>query len=507
LIDPKACQQDTLIEECPTKRGNVFDKGQSASWHQMDARDWDPTETSYRAPRHHGNTTFRAAESIHTMVRSRANNYGTDQISGDGWTIPDQGIMSMSAMYPFVGRLGLFTHYGGGAKDPISLFDNIRVLHHLKSASWSYTAGVKHGKQTLDSISAVLTVADNIPASLVFGGLDISRFNSKSTLTMIQTRSHNRLEVGLRGIVVDGENLTHHHGGQGPNIINLGKTTAELDFSRSHIELPDGVCKILSEDLGIEYDQKTGLYLIDDDKHEELTKAKTTISFILSGSQGGQRHFPIPYKSLVVEGLPPNVAKPTRYLAIQKSGDRRYNFGRIFFQHVYMTAEFNRPGGAHVYLSHAKHVHGTAPQIKELNPNRFNKPSANDKLGIILPIVFVCASMLLVLVYILWARFKGIYPFRRTAVAAAPVVQKPTELEDAAEWPADRKMRMEEGEETEVLDVPVYQPRMRAQGGEHTDNGEGSSMPPPRYSMALAEGADPKHVGKATVTEVPARDV
>jgi hypothetical protein len=146
LIDPKSCQQDTLIEECPVKRGNLFDKGQSASWHQMDSRDWDPTETYYRAPRHHGNNTFRAPENLHSMVRQRANGLGTDQISGDGWTIPDQGIMAMSSMYPFVGRLGLFTHYGGGAKDPISLFDSLRGQLRLKSASWSYTAGVKYGE-------------------------------------------------------------------------------------------------------------------------------------------------------------------------------------------------------------------------------------------------------------------------------------------------------------------------------------------------------------------------
>jgi len=146
LIDPKACKVDTLIEECPAKRGNVFDKDQSASWHQMDARDWDPSETSYKAPRRHGNVSFRAQTSIHSPIKASGHEYGTDQISGDGWSIPDQGIMGMKSAYPFVGRLGLFTHYGGGAKDPISLFDNIRGLHRLKSASWSYTAGIKYGK-------------------------------------------------------------------------------------------------------------------------------------------------------------------------------------------------------------------------------------------------------------------------------------------------------------------------------------------------------------------------
>jgi hypothetical protein len=351
-------------------------------------------------------------------------------------------------------------------------------------------------------------ISDNTPASLVFGGLDISRYDPKSTLTMIQRKSHDKLEVGLRSILVDGENMTHRHG-PGPNVINLGTTMAELDFSRPHIELPDGVCNALAEDLGIEYDQKTGLYVIDNEKHDELTKAKTTVTFVLSGSQGSQRHFPIPYKSLVVDGEAPSVSKPTRYLAIQKSGGRRINLGRTFFQHVYMTAEFNRPAGAHVYLSHAKHTLGAATQIKELNPNRFRKASRDDKLGIILPIVFVCASMLAAIVYILYARLRGLYPFRRAAAlaAAAPVVQKPTELEDAAEWPADRKMRLEEGDETEVMPVPAYQPRTRTRGIDQNDNGEGSSMPPPRYSMALAEGADPKNLAKVTTTEVPARDV
>jgi len=152
IVGKDGCLEDSLIDNCGSKRGNVFDLDHSQSWHDVDGRAWDPTETIIVPPRQDGLNGTRRQNPMfqHPVTPGSSSKFGVDKIAGTSagkdWSITEQGIMSISNMYPFVGRLGLSSQLNGGAKNPVSLFDNLRAIHKMKSVSWSYTAGNKASK-------------------------------------------------------------------------------------------------------------------------------------------------------------------------------------------------------------------------------------------------------------------------------------------------------------------------------------------------------------------------
>ena len=107
---------------------------------------WDATETRIRPPRIARNGSIRQEPYLPGV----SNYLGTDSVSGQSfgkkWSIQEQGILSTTNMYPFVGLLGLSTNVGGPAKNPTPLLDQFKG--NMKSVSWSYTAGNKASKSS-----------------------------------------------------------------------------------------------------------------------------------------------------------------------------------------------------------------------------------------------------------------------------------------------------------------------------------------------------------------------
>lgn len=283
----------------------------------------------------------------------------------------------------------------------------------------------------------------------------------------------------MRSLVVTAPGITDP---AGPRFLALGGVFATLDFTRPHLEFPKSVCDILSEHFGLEFDHKLRRYTVNDTRHEELLSQGANLQFVMTGTQGPQKNFVIPYSSLVMEGSFPSSPEPTRYLALQRSGGNRFNLGRAFFQDTYLTAEFDRPSGPYIYLSQARYEPKEASKIKEMDPARYLRHTRkhDDNLGIILPIVFVVLALIAIALYIVYARKAGWVPFRRKPEAAAAtreaqVESAPTPEED---YPVDRKMIFEDIDEDEdAKDVTL--------------------PPPPRYSVAIAEDTKKPEEDKA----------
>jgi hypothetical protein len=154
VVGPQGCLPNSGVDDCKESRGNVFDPGQSSSFHGVDGQTWNPTETILRPPNRGGKNSSREQPLLQQPLSSNnPSKFGIETVSGKSmgsrWTIPDQGVMVVSTMYPFIGRLGLSTHVMGLAKNPVSLFDHVRGIsgvRGMKSVSWSYTAGNKASK-------------------------------------------------------------------------------------------------------------------------------------------------------------------------------------------------------------------------------------------------------------------------------------------------------------------------------------------------------------------------
>jgi hypothetical protein len=295
-------------------------------------------------------------------------------------------------------------------------------------------------------------------------------------MQILQTNPHHRLEVTLHALVVNGQ---IQNASSGSNTIALGPVPVGLDFSRTDIELPLDVCKELSDQLGITWDEDLRHYVVSDTRHQELIAANASITFILGGSPGPQRQIVIPYESLVLTGTFPSVKQPTRYIAIRQTNGR-FNLGRVFFQDAYITAHFDRPSGPFIYLRQAKYDPSVSPQIMELDSQRGRFPNGRDaKIGIILPVVIVGLALLSCATYLLWARRVGWIPFRLRRTMEE---KRSAELENASNWPGARKEEPREPVIRSNTNSVYYEARTEQN---EDDPGEGSSHPPPRYSTVI----------------------
>jgi hypothetical protein len=150
VVGSEGCLSESMAQNCSSQRGNLFHRDQSQTWHSVSITDWDNTETKIKTPHHHtvGNASVeKEAMFQHPVPSGLQNSFGTDSVAGKSlgkeWTIQGQGVMAVANKHPFVGLLGLGTNVNGPAKNPTSLFDHIRGVSGMRSASWSYTAGSK----------------------------------------------------------------------------------------------------------------------------------------------------------------------------------------------------------------------------------------------------------------------------------------------------------------------------------------------------------------------------
>jgi Eukaryotic aspartyl protease len=312
-----------------------------------------------------------------------------------------------------------------------------------------------------------------MPGSLVFGGYDASRSEKGSLMQARQSTPHEKFEVMMNSITVNNPAQISSPGGR---TLNLGLVRLSLDFSATDLELPMNVCNHIANALGLDWDEARKRYTVNDTQHNQLTTSGASMNFVLSGSPGPQKAFNIPYASLVLDATSPRVNESSRHVAIRHSGSEHYNFGRAFFQDTVITAHYDRPAGPFVYLAQAKYNPSAPRQIKEINTQQYlrvHQTSRDNKIGVILPIVFCVTAFIAMIGYLIWARKVGWIPFRYRNKTEEP--KESTQLENASSWPADRK---EEPNTDSVYYDATEDP---------SDPLEGSSNPPPRYSMAVAE--------------------
>jgi hypothetical protein len=328
----------------------------------------------------------------HRPVESNSTNkVGIDRVGGESngrsWVVPEQGILSTSEMRPFVGLLGLATNVNSTARNPTSLFDNIRGQAKQRSVSWSYTAGR----------------ANEAPGSLVLGGYDASRLN-RSTTVMSSMHRHDRLFATWLG------DITVNDPSQQTKSFQQPRMAVDMDFSSPYLFLPMEVCVYFENAFGIKWDHYNRLYTVDDVKHNELVARNVSISFSIHGDSGKQ-DFVVPYKSLVLAATFPKLAQSVRYFALQRAFGGFFSLGRAFLQEAHLTAVFDHPDGAYFNLSQAQYYPNRPPQIVEIvSPKRVHKKLAQSTwiaLGV------TCGVLLCVILALLWAKAFKCGPFAK----------------------------------------------------------------------------------------------
>jgi hypothetical protein len=217
---------------------------------------------------------------------------------------------------------------------------------------------------------------------------------------------------------------------------------AFIDSTDPNIWLPKSVCKSFEDAFGLELDNKTGLYLINDTHHTALLAIDAQVTFRLSDSlQGGQAvNIVLPYSAFDLEAQTPLVNGTNNYFPLkQAANDTQYTLGRTFLQEAYLTVDYERgnfsvsqctwvDGAASVIVPIlSKSAAAVTTGVASASSTAISTPSSGISGGAIAGVVIAIVAVLALLAGALfwWLRRRRL----QAAQAAAPTAEEETSLQ------------------------------------------------------------------------------
>ena len=166
-------------------------------------------------------------------------------------------------------------------------------------------------------------------ASLTLGGYDQSRFNPDNQNSFdFASQDTKLLTVGVQAITAI--NTLSGVVSLLPNAV-----FSVLDSTLPYIWLPKSSCDVFETALGLTYDPKTKLYLVNDTVHTKLQNLKPTFTFKLGADLVGGKstNIQLPYAAFDLQAGYPFYNDSTNYFPIKRAAnDTQYVIGRSFFQ-------------------------------------------------------------------------------------------------------------------------------------------------------------------------------
>lgn len=166
-----------------------------------------------------------------------------------------------------------------------------------------------------------------VSASLTLGGYDASRFHASDITLKLADDNSRDLVVGIQSISILDSATTLL-----PNPI-----LSFVDATVSHIWLPLQACQAFETAFGIEHDDESDLYLVNETTHQALVARNATLVFAIGKDLINTEvvNITLPYASfdLQVTTAYPNVKNATRYFPLRRAAnDTQYTLGRTFLQ-------------------------------------------------------------------------------------------------------------------------------------------------------------------------------
>jgi hypothetical protein len=259
VVLQEGCPQGAPTD-CPMLRGNVFNTRNSSTWENRTQRDDSPFGiVSLPTERQFLGEDINSEMGVDFLKLDWPEDTSTElQLPLGG-----QFIAGIVAEPLFLGLLGLsgFRFYPISASDPYdSMLHALGNRSMISTLTWAYTAGAKY--KTPESLG-----------SLTFGGYDSSLVNMDEALTGVNFTgppygSGNELSLRIKSITV------------GESTESIGQV-AILDSTLPDIWLPPSVCDVFVDKFHLQWNDTLQMYLISDEKAEQLTKENTSVSFDL----------------------------------------------------------------------------------------------------------------------------------------------------------------------------------------------------------------------------------
>ena len=221
----------------------------------------------------------------------------------------------------FMGIFGLnpsSTNFSATGQGHPSYVTALKEQNKIPSLSFGYTAGNQYRLK-------------QVYGSLVLGGYDSSLFTPNPlTFSFAGDDLSRVLQLNVQGITSKNQNGTISALLPSPIIANV-------DSSVAMISLPTPACKAFENAFGLNWDDKSQLYLVDDNLHSALLEQNASVTFTLSNRMtGGQTaDIILPYKSFDLLIKPPysGVNQSQRYFPLKRAAnDSQNTLGRTLLQ-------------------------------------------------------------------------------------------------------------------------------------------------------------------------------
>lgn len=184
--------------------------------------------------------------------------------------------------------------------------------------------------------------------SLTLGGYDSSKFTPNNITFYITNGTYKDPIVNITSIFA-GNSVGGEEGGSegaAEGILLYGNSvTATIDSNIGQMWLPVNACQAFEKAFGLEYDNQTNLYPVNDTQHALLSSQNTSVTFVLSAYPTGEGpvRITLPYAAFDLNATTPFVQKATRYFPLRRtSGSEQVKLGRAFLQEAYIIVDHDR---------------------------------------------------------------------------------------------------------------------------------------------------------------------
>ena len=301
---------------CAQLRGGLFQYSQSSSWVQNNVS---------------ANGTYALGLEENLDYTGDNGLYGYDTVTlglqgSDVPTLEQQIVAGIATPDFYLGEFGLdprptnFTNFN----HPVdSYMSNLKEQNLIPSLSWGYSAGNQYRE-------------NGVFASLTLGGYDSSRFASNDLVFQLNPDDDRALTVQIASITYTAKSTN----------ASLLSTSipAYIDSTIPWIYLPVDACEKFEQAFGIEFDEDSQGYLVNDTLHTKLLSENATVTFILQNlTASDQVEIALPYAAFDLIAEYPLTANKTRYFPLARAANStQYTLGRTFFQEAYVTADYER---------------------------------------------------------------------------------------------------------------------------------------------------------------------
>jgi hypothetical protein len=131
------------------------------------------------------------------------------------------------------------------------------------------------------------------------------------------------------------------------DLLKRDDVTMFVDSTVAELYLPIEICQAFEDAFGLQYDEATDLYLVNNTLHQNLLLQNPSVTFTLGQKYSSQAtvQITLPYAAFDLEASPPyrGLQEKTKYFPIRRSNESdNWVLGRTFLQEAYLTVDWER---------------------------------------------------------------------------------------------------------------------------------------------------------------------